>query len=84
MGNALATRSESQTLFKAGIFTNKAMLGAVLLTFFLQLGVIYLPFLQGIFKTSALSILELIICIASGVIVLFVIDRVKLLRYRKN
>ena len=84
MGNALATRSESQTLFKAGIFSNKAMLGAVLLTFVLQVGVIYLPFLQGIFKTSALSIVELIVCTASGVIVLFVIDGVKLLRHRKN
>jgi Ca2+-transporting ATPase len=82
MGNALATRSESQSVLQVGIFTNKAMLGAVLLTFALQLCVIYLPFLQGVFKTSALSFIELMICIASGVVVLFVIDGVKVLRRR--
>ena len=59
MGNALATRSESQTLWEAGIFTNKALLGAVLLTFGLQMAVVYLPFLQNIFSTQALTLAEL-------------------------
>ena len=54
MGNALATRSESQTLWQAGIFTNKALLGAVLLTFGLQMAVIYVPFLQNVFSTKSL------------------------------
>ncbi len=59
MGNALATRSESQTLWEAGIFTNKALLAAVALTFGLQMAVVYLPFLQSVFKTQGLSLLEL-------------------------
>ncbi len=80
MGNALATRSESQTLWEAGIFTNKSLLGAVLLTFVLQMAVIYVPFLQGIFKTSALSLLELAISLGAGVIVLVAIDVVKVLK----
>jgi Ca2+-transporting ATPase len=80
MGNALATRSESQTLWEIGILTNKSLLGAVLLTFVLQMAVIYVPFLQGIFNTSALSLLELAISLGAGVIVLVVIDGVKLIK----
>jgi Ca2+-transporting ATPase len=63
MGNALATRSNRDSLFTIGLFTNRVMLGAVLLTFALQLAVIYLPFLQRLFKTSALSGAELLICL---------------------
>lgn len=80
MGNALATRSESQTLWEAGIFTNKSLLAAVLLTFALQMAVIYVPFLQGIFKTSALSLLELGISLAASLIVLISIDLIKLVK----
>jgi Ca2+-transporting ATPase len=82
MGNALATRSESQTLFQAGIFTNKTLLGAVLLTFGLQMAVVYLPFLQGVFKTQSLTLMELGISLAASLVVLFAIDMVKLIKHR--
>jgi Ca2+-transporting ATPase len=82
MGNALATRSESQTLFQAGIFTNKTLLGAVLLTFGLQMAVVYIPFLQGIFKTQSLSLMELGISLAASLVVLISIDVVKLIKHR--
>ena len=80
MGNALATRSESQTLWEAGILTNKSLLGAVLLTFGLQMAVIYVPFLQTVFNTSSLTLLELGISLGASLIVLVVIDLVKLLK----
>ena len=80
MGNALATRSESQTLLEVGIFKNKMMLGAVLLTFVLQLGVIYLPFMQNIFGTKPLSLMELGISFGASLLVLVVIDTVKVIR----
>jgi len=82
MGNALATRSERQTLMEAGIFTNMSLLAAVLLTFGLQLAVIYLPFMQDIFKTSSLTILELGISLGASLLVLIVIDSVKLIKRR--
>jgi Ca2+-transporting ATPase len=82
MGNALANRSESQTLWQAGIFTNKSLLGAVLLTFALQLAVIYMPFFQNIFETTGLSMLELGISLGASLIVLLVIDGVKLLKQK--
>ena len=82
MGNTLATRSESQTLFQAGLFTNKTLLGAVVLTFGLQMAVVYLPFLQGIFKTQSLSLMELGISLAASLVVLIIIDSVKLFKQR--
>jgi Ca2+-transporting ATPase len=49
MANVLAVRSERQSVFQIGLFSNKPLLGAVLLTFFLQLALIYVPFLRGSF-----------------------------------
>ncbi len=80
MGNALASRSEHQTLWEAGIFTNPSLLGAVVLTFALQMAVVYLPLLQNIFKTTSLSVLELGVSLGASVLVLLVIDGVKLLQ----
>jgi Ca2+-transporting ATPase len=84
MGNALASRSESQTLLEAGVFRNKMMLGAVLLTFVLQLGVVYLPFLQDIFGTQSLTMLELGISFGASLLVMLVIDTVKVIRRKIN
>jgi Ca2+-transporting ATPase len=80
MGNALATRSERQTLWEAGILTNKMMLAAVFFTFVLQMAVVYLPFLQRIFKTEALSVLEMAISVGASLLVLIIIDAVKVIR----
>ncbi len=54
MGHALAIRSGRDSLFQVGLLSNKPLLGAVLLTFILQLAVVYLPFMQEIFKTTSL------------------------------
>ena len=59
MGNALAIRSNRDLLATIGLFSNKLMVLAVSLTFALQLALIYVPFLQNIFSTTALSPLEL-------------------------
>jgi Ca2+-transporting ATPase len=63
MGNALATRSERESLFSLGLMSNKPLFGAVLLTLVLQLAVLYVPALQSIFNTVALSAPDLVICL---------------------
>jgi Ca2+-transporting ATPase len=60
------------------------MLGAVLLTFVLQLGVVYLPFLQDIFSTQSLTMLELGISFGASLLVMLVIDTVKVIRRKIN
>ncbi len=59
---ALAVRSEKESFFKLGLFTNKAMLGAVIVGVLLQLAVIYIPVLNPIFYTKPLTAGELLLC----------------------
>jgi Ca2+-transporting ATPase len=77
MGNALAIRSDKYSLFSIGVFSNLALIGAVLLTFGLQLAVIYVPFLQDIFQTVALSPLELAVCLGASTLVFWAVEAVK-------
>ena len=74
MGNALAIRSGRESFFKIGLFTNKALLGAVLLTFVLQLAVVYVPFMQELFKTVALPPIDLAISLALSTVVFWGVE----------
>lgn len=71
---ALAMRSERDSLFKIGLFSNPQLLAAVVFTFGLQLAVIYVPFFQSIFQSKPLSIRELILSMAIGSIVFWTIE----------
>jgi Ca2+-transporting ATPase len=84
MGNALATRSEGDSLFRIGLFSNRAMLGSVLLTFVLQLAVVYLPVLQDLFQTEALSLGELIISLVVSTMVFWGVELEKWLLRRRD
>lgn len=79
MGHVLAIRFERESLFKIGMFSNPLLLGAVALTFALQMATIYVPFLQPIFKTEALSADELLLCIALSTVVFFAVEVEKFL-----
>ena len=74
MGNALAIRSERNSLFQIGLLSNQALLGAVTLTVGLQLAVIYVPVLQQLFHTIALSSGELIVCLALSTVVFWCVE----------
>lgn len=82
MGNALAIRSDKLTLFQIGIFTNPAMIGAVLLTFGLQMAVIYMPFLQNIFGTTALTLNQLLLSLGLSTIVFIMVELMKLIKQK--
>ena len=69
MTHVLAIRSETESLFTRGLTTNLPLLGAVLLTFVLQMATIYVPALNPIFHTEPLTAVELGICLLlSGVV----------------
>jgi len=74
MGNALALRTNRESLFTVGLMSNKAMVGAVLLTFVLQMALIYVPFLQGFFQTNALSPMELLITLLASSIIFIAVE----------
>jgi Ca2+-transporting ATPase len=74
MAHVLAIRSNHYSLFTIGLLSNKPLLGAVLLTAALQLAVIYIPFLQELFKTVALPLNELAYCIGLSAIVFVAVE----------
>ena len=84
MGNALAIRSNHDSIFTIGFLTSKPMLGAIGLTLLLQLAVIYVPFLQEIFRTVALSWLELLFCLVMSTSIFWVVELEKMWRRRRQ
>jgi Ca2+-transporting ATPase len=82
LGNALATRSNHDTIFQIGLLSNKPMLGVVLLTFLLQLGVIYLPFMNRAFSTTPLSLVDLLISFVFSLVVFIAVELVKWARQK--
>lgn len=83
MGHAMAVRSDWKSLFSQGVFGNKPLAGAVMLTLGLQMAVIYVPFLQDIFSTEALTIMELLTCIGLSSIIFWAVEAEKWIKRRK-
>ena len=72
--HSLAVRSERESLFTIGWFSNPWMLAAVVLAFALQLAVIYVPVLNGIFHTQPLPPMDLAICIGLSSLTLIAVE----------
>lgn len=72
--HALVIRSPTASLFTIGFFSNRYLTGAIALTVLLQLAVIYLPFLNAIFKTQPLSLAELALCFALSLVVFVAVE----------
>jgi len=66
-------RSEKHSVFRSGVFRNRALVLAVVLSFLLQLAVLYIPFLQPLFRTVPLNASDWLIILAiasSGLLIL--------------
>lgn len=79
MGHVLAIRSERQSLFGAGIFSNKPLLAAVFIALLLQAAVTYIPFLQPVFETEALTLHEFLLVGAASSLVFFAVEIEKMI-----
>ncbi len=85
LGHVLGVRSDRTFLYKQGLFSNPALMASVAITFGLQMAVIYLPFMNEIFKTQPLSLYELGICLGMSVVVFHAVELEKLVRmYRRK
>lgn len=65
---AYSCRSERYPLIKLGFFTNRSLVWATLTSFVLMMAVLYIPFLQPIFKTAPLGTSEWIMILLLSVI----------------
>jgi magnesium-transporting ATPase (P-type) len=76
--------SERESLFTQGLFSNRALLGAVFLTFLLQLATIYVPTLNGIFKTAPLNLAELMLTFGTASVMFWAVEGEKWLKRRRR
>ncbi|MBK8325190.1 MAG: cation-translocating P-type ATPase [Betaproteobacteria bacterium] len=82
LGHVLAIRSERDSLFALGLGSNRALSLAVAATLALQLAVIYVPALNGIFHTQPLGATELALCLALSSVVFFAVEAEKAMARR--
>jgi Ca2+-transporting ATPase len=81
---ALAIRSNRDSIFGIGLLSNKPLLLAALLIAGLQLVVIYTPALRGPFGVAPLSAVELLATIGAGSLVLWVGELEKWVRRKRS
>ena len=77
--HSLVVRSDKESIFTLGVFSNKPMLIAIGVTVLLQLMVVYTPAFNRVLHTQPLPLSELIICIAVSSIVLWAVEGEKYL-----
>ena len=84
MGQAMVSRSEYDFVYSMGVFTNRPLIGAIALTFILQIAIIYMPFLNKIFNTAPLTWKELGICLLISTITFHAVELEKFIKKRKG
>lgn len=84
LGHVMSIRSESESIFKIGVLSNKPMLGALLLTVGLQLMIIYTPYFNDIFRTEPLTLFELAITLVVSAIVFWAVEIEKWIKRKRN
>lgn len=82
MGHVLAIRSEYDSFFKQR--TNVPLIGAVLLTFVLQMVTIYVPLCNPIFKTAPLTFWELLITMLLSLVVFVAVELEKVVKRKRR
>ncbi len=82
--HVVAIRSERESLFRMGLFTNKPLLGAVFLSFSLQMAVVYIPVMNPLFRTEPLSAGELALTLALSSVVFFAVECEKFFKRRAS
>jgi Ca2+-transporting ATPase len=82
--HSLNCRSQRDSLFKIGVFGNMKLILAIVASLALQVGILYLPFTQKIFKVEALGALDLAMVVAVSSFPLWMMELVKLVSRRRR
>jgi Ca2+-transporting ATPase len=73
-------RSQTESLFKLGVFTNNKLLLATGISFVLQMAVVYIPPLQTVFKTEPLSLFDWVLVVGLSSMPLWAMEIFKYVR----
>ena len=84
LAHVMAIRSERDSTFRIGLFSNHLLTVAVVVTLLLQAGLIYLPFLQPFFNTTALSAGEIGLCVGLSALIFFAVELEKFISRRRS
>lgn len=74
MAHVMAIRSERDSLFTISVWSNRPLLGAVILTMLLQLFLIYVPALREIFRTVALPPRDLALTLVLSAVIFAAVE----------
>ncbi|MDJ0790424.1 MAG: cation-translocating P-type ATPase [Acidimicrobiia bacterium] len=80
LGNALAIRSDRQSLFTLGLRSNMYLTWTVLITLAIQVIIIYWEPMQNLLSTEALTGFELTVVLVASTVVFWVVEGEKLVR----
>ncbi len=75
--HSMNVRSNTESIFKLGIFTNKALLGAIAVSAFLQGMVIFIPGLREFFKVAVLNGEQWLIVLGAALSINVIVELVK-------
>jgi Ca2+-transporting ATPase len=73
-------RSQTESLFKLGVLTNKSLILATGISFALQMAVVYIPPLQTVFKTLPLSLFDWVLVLGLSSMPLWAMEVFKYVR----
>ena len=79
-----SARSINSTVFHIGVFSNKTLVKATAFSFFLMVVVMYVPFLERLFKLVDLGMNEWIVVLVGSFIPFFLGEIQKLIRFRRK
>ena len=77
-------RFSNTGIFKKGLFANKFLNLSFLFSMLLQLGIIYIPFMQKVFKTQGLNLAQWVVVISCSLISVLLIGLINRLTSRKK
>lgn len=77
LAHVMAIRSDHASTFSLGFFSNPYLAIAVCSSLMLQMAIIYVPALNAIFKTEALTFTELMICVGLSSLIFIAVETEK-------
>ena len=81
---SLSFRSEYKSIFQVGIFSNKYLVGAIILGFALQLLVLFIPVMRNAFKLQLIGLNDWLMVLGLGLVPLIVNEIIKLFLKRSE
>lgn len=81
--HAFNCRSDTESIFKLGFLSNKKLICANLISFIMQMAVVYVPFLQRVFQTQRLGFVDWLMVLAISSLPLWLVEISKRLKQAK-